>query len=262
MKFFIFIFTLMLFACGKFLHNTELEDNDASVDITIENTNDANIESDVLDSSIDTTLKTKFVFEKSNKSISFFDDFERPDNSSIGNGWIEKTDVFSIINGGVTLDTQGGPVDRIVRRTSGLLDTEISGRITIISPYNEISLFSRMQPDELGNLVGYRVWFAITKMQIELRIKTGNGTALYELGQIPIYPSLNVGSSYDFHMRTTGSDLVNIEAGIFDVDGKMIQSIQGKDVSAYRILTPGLIGFGQREANGNRWESFSMVELP
>lgn len=264
MRFFVIIFTTFLFACVGFDTNHISKSNtDASINNTFED-NDANVElrdSSTTNITNDAGSKPKFVFEKSTKSPTFFDDFERPNNSVIGNGWTEKTDTFSLLNGGVLLDTQGGPADRVVRRTSGALDTEISGVVTIASAFNEISLFSRMQPDEVGNLVGYRAWFATTKMQIELRIKTSNGTGLYELGQVAIFPSLVVGSSYTFYMRTSGTDLVIVETGIFSIDEKEVQSLRGQDSSAYRILQAGQVGFGHREANENRWESFSMVEL-
>jgi hypothetical protein len=265
MKFLIFTILIFIIGCGKTLSIAPPEKSDSSVDITIENDEDNNLDSGLVSNDANTDSGdagvVNYIFERSNKSPSFFDDFERPNNSVIGNGWTEKTDAFSLVTGGVILDTLGAPVDRIVRRAGSSLNLEISGVITIASAYNENGLFLRMQPDEVGNLTGYRAWFATTKIQLELRTKTGNGTAMWEFGELSISPSLLVGKSYILVMRVTGDDTVTIEAGVFDSNGKHIKSIKGKDDGPNRIAFPGMVGFGHREANGNRWESFSMIEL-
>src|SRR5690606_17165685 len=54
----------------------------------------------------------------------FFDDFQRPESATVGNGWIEKVDKFAIVGGAVRQAGIGSYRDMIVRRPASedLLD--------------------------------------------------------------------------------------------------------------------------------------------
>ncbi len=188
-----------------------------------------------------------------------FDAFERPDGPTIGNGWTEKTDRFSIVAGAVRQSGLGSYRDQIVRRpaTEDALDVEVSIAVVHDRQDGDPGLYVRMQPgsDAPNQLVGYTM-YAYTDYAF---IDRDDGTTGTELASAPITPALPLGTKYSFSFRVTGTNPVKLEGVVRDAAGNVVAAFGAQDGSAKRIATPGGVGFGSGDADGARFDDFRRV---
>lgn len=193
----------------------------------------------------------------------FIDNFGRADSPTIGNGWSEKQDHFSLLGGTVLQTGFGSYVDWIVRRPTSEngLDVQLSVDFTVASdPDCDPTLYARMQPnsDELRVLTGY-TFYAFTDFA---GIDREDGETTKDLAGTQIAPPLAVGQTYRYVFRVTGTNPVRLEAMITTLDGKTtLATVTTNDGDPRRIITAGQVGFGSGYAAGGRWDNFRRTDL-
>lgn len=191
----------------------------------------------------------------------FIDVFDRADGPSLGNGWLEKQDRFSLAGGAVVQGGKGSYIDFFVRRpvSEAALDVELSvdfvyGQNIEVDP----SLYARVQPssDQTGVLQGY-VFYAFRD---GAGIDREDGRDFAELVGGAIQPNLVPGQTYHYVFRVRGTDPVMLEAAITK-DGAVVKSFSTTDGDARRVSSAGQIGFGAGYSDGGRWDNFRLSRL-
>ncbi len=194
-------------------------------------------------------------------SAAFTDLFDRADSPTIGNGWTEKSDVFSISNGAVVQTGVGQHLNLIVWRADLLLDTQIAVDVTFgANPDSDPCLHLRMQPasDALDELVSYTFYAQRGTAGID---REDPGVQQTPLAIAGISPPLETGKSYHLIFRVVGTNPVKVEATVTRPDGSSAANLSADDASDQRIMTAGRLGFGSSAASDMRWDNFTRTDL-
>lgn len=187
-------------------------------------------------------------------SNDFFDDFQRPNADDVGNGWIEKTpESFAVIDGGIRrVGSTGLYPDNLVYRPEGdWLDTEATVEFSWLDlsvNFGSPQCGLRIQMEDIqtaGSLTGYLLFVHGSTGNLMLsRQIAGSFTQEYTA---EITPPFEVGTSYRFRFRVTGSDPVILDgyleqlvAGVWTLHSE----VHGMDDAAERITTPGTFAVG------------------
>jgi hypothetical protein len=204
-------------------------------------------------------------------SAVFFDDFARPDNAALGNGWIEKNaGAFSLVGGRVTkAATSSGFADNLVYRPAGeaMLDGEASVEVRFASmPPGYAQVFVRGQLANIGNpgqLTGYLL-FVDSNASLAYLDRMENGSFV-ELASIPISPALNVTDTYRLRLRATGTNPVAVSAYVERLAAgtwNVIGQAGVNDTAATRVATAGTVGFtGHTEGGIYSYDNFTRTSF-
>ena len=201
----------------------------------------------------------------------FFDDFERPDGASLGNGWIEKVEpAFSLLNGEVVKAVVTTSYrDNMVYRPASedVLDIETSVELTLSAlPDGNPQLFARVQaatiamPNEYD---GYLLW--IDDLVDTAHLSRQRGTVFVTtLVSFALAPPLDFTHRYRMRMRVVGTDPVILAASVELLDAgrwTVIGETTALDSHADRIVTPGAPGFSGAEEAGFTYDNFTRLDL-
>lgn len=191
----------------------------------------------------------------------FFDDFQRADGATVGNGWLEKVDSFSIAAGALRQTGVGSYRDLMVRRpaSENALDVEISVNVTHNRDNGDPALYARMQPASgtLGSLVAYS-FYAIRDF-VGLDRDEGSRDQYTELASQTLAEPLTAPYAYSLSLKVTGTNPVVIVATMKDANGNVKATLNYTDSSAARITQPGGVAFGSGDADGARFDDFERV---
>jgi len=204
-------------------------------------------------------------------AVDLFDDFERADSGSLGNGWIEKTDNAFTIQGGEAAkqSVPTGYIDNIVYRPASedLLDQEASIELNWLSgSIGYPQLFVRIQSAtvaQAGNLDGYMLYVSDSNTQAVLGRQTG-GTFVNTLATLNLSSALNTIDRFRLRLRATGATPVQLLAWVERFDGSAWQIIGQatvNDAAANRISAPGAVGFGGYVENSYSYDNFQRLDL-
>jgi hypothetical protein len=203
-------------------------------------------------------------FEASAEPPDFEDSFTRADGTLIGNGWVEKNDFFSLVNGGVVQNDTGDFTNFLVWRPASepALNVEVSVDVTYggtVDP--DPSLFVRLQPssEAQNEIDAYTFYTWENKTAVIDRLDPNTGYQTLASGNLSPPPS--AGQTYRLFFRVIGDNPVNLEGSVLKPDGTVVASFQTSDASPKRIASPGRIGFGSGKARGTRWDNFTRVDL-
>jgi len=201
----------------------------------------------------------------------FYDDFERPDSSVLGNGWIEKNPAafFNIAGEVVKQYNYSSYLYNIVYRpaTEDLLDTEVSLEFNLLDSlpgYPQI--FARVQSDTValeGMLDGYMLYINNNLSQAIVGRQVGT-SFVTTLTNINISPALNTTDTYRLRLSVIGTNPVEVTGYVerlsatgWDIIGQGAFS----DTASERILNAGSVGFGGYIEGSYSFDNFTRLEL-
>jgi hypothetical protein len=178
----------------------------------------------------------------------FFDDFERPNDPMLGNGWVEKTaTAYQIVDGRVVFESSaGGYQDNLWYRDESVLDVEVCVEVELLAihPDNHPQVHARMQPGDIaepGQVTSYILY--VEGPQLRLVRVAGGG-----FGQVwsePLTAELAAGPSYRLCIIVRGTDPVELEGRLWVQGGggwALHTEVLATDGSNGRIAEPGATG--------------------
>jgi hypothetical protein len=202
---------------------------------------------------------------------SFLDDFNRPNNAALGNGWIEKTAAaFSLAGNAVSkAATATGFADNLVYRptSEAMLDGEASVEVRFANmPPGYAQVFVRGQAGTIaqaGRFDGYLLFTDNSATRVLLdRIENGS---FIQLAQLTLNPGLNTTDTFRLRLRATGTNPVVLEAFVERlVSGawQVIGQATFNDTAATRFATAGTVGFtGYVEGGQYTFDNFTSSNL-
>ena len=190
------------------------------------------------------------------------DDFDRPDDTEIGAGWIEKRpQSWQLVDGRIAFESSGsGYQDNIVYRpfAEAERDVEVSLEFELLAqdPNNHPQVHVRLQPYDLdldGSMTGYILYIEEDNLRITRQIMGSfdNNVAVALPGL------LEVGVPYRLTLSALGQDPVHLEGrlhawqdGAWQLVGENIHD----DSSPNQIVEPGTMGFSG--ADGDQLHNF------
>ena len=194
----------------------------------------------------------------------FTDDFNRPDTTSVGNGWVEKTPgAFPVVAGAAQQSQTGIYRNLFVARpaSENVLDVLVQATVMFPNTMADPCLFARIQPASIqkDRFVGYSVY---PDGPDYLYISRDDGQMFNDVGSAAISPALVPGMSYRLSLQVTGANPVHLVGSISKLDGTVIAAITASDSNAKQITVAGVVGFGSSVAGGGRFDDFRRVTLP
>lgn len=190
------------------------------------------------------------------------DDFDRPDDTEIGAGWIEKRpQSWQLVDGRVAFESSGsGYQNNIVYRpfSEAERDVEIGLEFELLAqdPNNHPQVHVRLQPYDLdidGSMTGYILYIEEDNLRITRQIMGS-----FDNNVAAALPGLlEVGVPYRLTLSAVGEDPVHLEGrlhawqdGAWQLVGENIHD----DSSPNRIAEAGTMGFSG--ADGDRLKNF------
>ena len=202
---------------------------------------------------------------------SFVDDFNRADNASMGNGWIEKTAAAFSLTGNRVSKAATSSIfsNNLVYRpgAENILNGEASVEVRFTSlPPGFPQVFVRGQTATIANagvLDGYLLF--IDNAANRALLDRVQGGAFFPLVQITINPVLNTTDTYRLRLRATGTNPVALEAYVERLSGTswtVIGQALFNDTAATRFTTAGSVGFsGHVEGGTYTYDNFTRSDL-
>lgn len=210
--------------------------------------------------------------------LSFTDDFNRADSTTIGNGWVMKyAPAFRLMGQGAQRlfpDSSHDFVDNIVYRptSESLADVEVSAELRFSgSSIGYAQIHARVQASTLGTagqLDSYLLFTNASSTTAIIARQHGGSSGYTDIGNITIAPALNATDTYRLRLRVTGATDVTVHgyverrnnAGTWDTLGEA----SALDSSVDKITTAGTVGFsgGRPESAGiYTYDNFTRTPL-
>lgn len=202
----------------------------------------------------------------------FTDDFDRPDNDSIGNGWIEKSQAAFTISGNEAAKVAAAGNDyrnNVVYRPASedLLDVEASIELRLLSlPAGYPQVLVRAQSDTIAStntLDAYLLYMNDSATQAVIARQRG-GNYDQQLRTFTLSPALNTTDRYRLRLRATGTNPVVLNAYVERfANGNWAIIGQGSysDTASTRIATAGSVGFGGYVETNYRYDNFARTNF-
>ena len=217
-----------------------------------------------------TTAQT-FTINAPVMAADFTDDFNRADNASIGNGWIEKSQAaFTLIGNEAAKVAVGGNDYRnnVVYRPSSedLLDVEASIELRLLSlPVGYPQVLVRAQSSTIAStntLDAYLLYMNDSATQAVIARQRGSDYD-QQLRTFTLSPALNASDRYRLRLRATGTNPVVLNAYVERFNGTWTLIGQGSysDTAANRIVAAGSVGFGGYVETNYRYDNFARTNF-
>jgi hypothetical protein len=221
---------------------------------------DAALDSPTSDSSSTPDALADASTDSPEASVVFFDDFNRPDSPTIGNGWIPKQPAFTIKSNRLDRLVANGLtyVDNILYRppAENLLDVRISEELTFAAPVGQhaeyVQLHLRVQTDTVttgGQLDSYEMFPPSGGISSMIIVRqhggvTGPGPGVI-LTTVGLSAPFDTTHTFRLSLSAQGTNPVILVGTIEVLNGTSWQVIgQGSvsDFDAERIDRPGSVG--------------------
>jgi hypothetical protein len=199
------------------------------------------------------------------------DDFNRPANAVLGNGWVEKTPAAFALTGTVVSKaaTGTGFTDNLVYRpvTEAVRDVEASVEFRVASlPPGYPQVFVRGQTATIGNagiFDGYLLF--VDNNPTQATLSRLNSSSFTTLSQLPLAPGLNTTDTYRLRLRAVGTDPVVVTGVVERYTGSgwvAIGQATANDTAATRFITAGTVGFsGHTEGGIYTYDNFTLLNF-
>jgi hypothetical protein len=188
--------------------------------------------------------------------VYFFDDFQRADGASIGNGWIEKNPAAFQLESGrvtknvVTVGYRSNVVYRPANEQIRDVEAAIEFRLSTTSNLGYPQLWARAQTSTVGTvdmLDAYGLYFAGSTRDVRLVRNSGsNDATTFELGNVIASPPLNTTDTFRLRMRVTGTAPVHIDAYVevrASFAWSTIAQLSVNDTNQNAITNAGVVAF-------------------
>lgn len=188
--------------------------------------------------------------------LDFFDDFQRDENTELGNGWLEKTPTAWAIDEDAVvaeLIAAGNYYDQVVYRAELESDIEIRADFLIEAPNdsNEPHLIARLDPTAVAQGVPYTGYILVPQLsQDRLTLMRFNGVDGIDAQQATPWPSAELVPDrwYRLVMSVTGPGPIHLHGRLEtqgETDGawETIVEVDWDDVQGNPIGDAGFYGF-------------------
>ena len=202
--------------------------------------------------------------------VTFFDNFNRADDTRIGNGWIEKTPAaFDLMgNAAVPGVSAAGYLNNLVFRPAveALLDVEASVEFSLTSPNGVPQIIARVDHASIltaSAYTGYNLWFS-SNDTVNIGRQVGGTVPSANLAAIGVSPTITTGQTYRLRLRVEGTDPVLLEGFVERFDGMnwlVIGTASVADSAPERIVTAGAMGFACNTNTAFFYDNFHYQEL-
>jgi hypothetical protein len=210
--------------------------------------------------------------------LSFTDDFNRDDSSTIGNAWVMKyAPAFQLLGQGAQRlfpDSNHDFVDNIVYRptSESLSNVEVSVEVHFSgASIGYAQIHARVQPSTLGTsgqLDSYMLFTNASSTTAVIARQHGGSSAFTGIGNIMIAPALNATDTFRLRLRVTGASDVTVHGYVERRSGTNTWDVIGEastlDTSVDKITTAGTVGFsgGRPESAGiYTYDNFTRTPL-
>jgi len=190
----------------------------------------------------------------------FYDDFERPDSSEVGNGWVEKTPgAFALIDGGIQRvgSMLSYPNNLVYRPDGAWLDAEAIVELVwfdVSTDYGSPQCVLRTQPEDIdvpNSVTGYLLFVDGTSG--DLTITRQIDGAFTQQHSAPLTADPELGAPHRLRLHVAGVDPVTLDGYLeLLVDGAWVPhtEVHGTDDTPERIITPGTFAVGGHQQLG------------
>ncbi len=199
----------------------------------------------------------------------FEDDFDRPDDPELGNGWVEKNPVIFGIEDNTARITPGARrvayYDNLAYRPfeEAMLDARVEVDALIEPDGSTVGtpqIYARVQPDAASpdGLTGYLCFIGpgIDTLTVRRQI----GTAETGLGSLP--SNLGDRTTVRLQFEVTGTDPVDLACRLLDDEGITLAQVLATDDDPLRIEEPGVAAFSMHlQARSFRYDNFLVEPL-
>ena len=189
--------------------------------------------------------------------VLFADDFERPNNAQVGNGWLEKSAAAWSIAGGLVVGADGSPTfdDSVVYRPFSEevadVETTVMFQYTTLPSATTPQLHARIQPgvETPGMETAYLGYSSAADSLTVGAVRDGglSGTT-----SVTIAPALEVNVWYRMRFVVQGTDPVQlyaaVEEGSDEQGWTVLAEVSSADTSQDAITSPGSYGFSGHQA--------------
>lgn len=202
----------------------------------------------------------------------FVDDFDRPDDDQVGNGWIEKNPAAFGIAGDRAVRTSDRSVDfanNLFYRPASedVADTEVSVELTFVDDAGGYpQVHARAQSDTIaqsGALDSYLLYVQTSATGFLSRVR--GSLDLTDLQPIVISPPLAIGPTYRFRLKVSGAHPVHV-TGYIEIEAGPTWNVIGfanvDDDDPMRLDDAGSVGMsGSKDDVGYSYDNFSRANL-
>ncbi|MEM9462776.1 MAG: hypothetical protein AAGF11_52030 [Myxococcota bacterium] len=185
----------------------------------------------------------------------FFDDFDRPDELFLGNGWVEKTPTaFQLVDGQVVFESLAdGYEDNLWYRDEAVLDVEVCVDFELlqVDSDNHPQVHARIQAkdiDQPSQVTSYILYTESTT----LRLRRDIGGSSSRQWTAELASPLNANTWYQLCMRVQGVAPVQLEGDLMVLGegGWQIHTqVVGQDDDELRLAQPGATGGSGADAD-------------
>ena len=201
----------------------------------------------------------------------FVDEFDRPDDLDLGNGWIEKNPAaFQIVAGQIVFQSsvgEGYPHNVVYRPFSdSVADVEVTAEFELLenAPPGHPQVHARLQADDIDPTQSVTCYILFISNEAELMV-TRQEAGVFSRQAIDTISTPQLGERYRLRLRVEGTDPVEID-GYLERLGSADWVEEGhvvlQDTDATRIVDAGTVALsGDSEIDHYRYERFTAQEL-
>ena len=178
----------------------------------------------------------------------FFDDFDRPDDLSLGDGWVEKTPTaFQLVDGQVVFESLAdGYEDNLWYRDESVLDVEVcvDFQLLQLDSDNHPQVHARIQPEDI-DLPSQVTSYILYTESSTLRLRRDIGGSSSRQWSTPLTIPLATDTWYQLCMRVQGVAPVQLEGDLMVLSEGAWQihtQVTADDDDEQRLDQPGATG--------------------
>lgn len=199
--------------------------------------------------------------------MTFTDNFDRANSTAAGNGWVEKTDHFSIAENKLVnvSSTDDGYFNIAAWTPLSAADVQVSYDVTfptdstIDADPNIIVRAPASSVTDYDTYDGYIFYFYRDYVEIA---REDIGPSNVTLDGKDIVPPLSANTTYHATFQVTGTNPVILTASIKDAQGATITTLSATDSSAKAFTAAGRVGIGSGTGGHSlKWDNFVETSL-
>jgi hypothetical protein len=195
----------------------------------------------------------------------FFDDFQRPNNSDLGRGWVEKNpNAFELLNGrAVKSTTTSSHSDNLCYRKTLYDDVWVTADFVLSAGGGAPRVYARLDPAVIqvaGVSDGYGLYITSANGYLLLVRNTAPQHVFPQTVEfVMVSQGFVPGVSYRLQLRVKGTTPVLLEGHVSRLTGGkwvLQASLSYEDTDPTRFQAAGYVGFSEATAGGTTFDDF------